>query len=537
MSRSYRKITPNILKVYSVTDVQTLYGVCRNTASNWVRAGLRPSDSSTPQVFRGAELKRFHEERAARSNKQLRFGEFKCLGCGNAVFPEIDTVSIVSRRDGIPLAAATCCDCGARVMKLLNETECDRIKNCLDTNTELTLADERKAASKACIGKNDGSQDDEWATSNDRIILDWQAYAGRYSEKTMRSHLTSIRDFEAFSGGVCFSKITKKQVGEYRDHLVRMLALPKLQGGLSTSTVQHRASHLRTFLEWLRGQDGYRRLSSSLPDYLALPRSATVRRTDEKAKDYPTLDEAWRMVARMPTRTILERRDRAMVAFAFISGFRAATLTALRIRHVDFENRTVVQDAREVPAKNSKSYLAKWFPRTDAFQDVFLAWVEELKSLGFGETDALFPAANDLGTRSPDAPSIDPLNSSKPLQCAFKEASEAIGKRYTPHAARHSLKALGTLICRTHRHRKAWSLNLGHSDEQITERHYGKMSRALSCEIMDTLSSDEMFTEVENEIIIDYYEDRFARGTPEYGMARRLAERRERARGGCDVLE
>ncbi|MEP1421086.1 MAG: site-specific integrase [Erythrobacter sp.] len=422
-------------------------------------------------------------------------------------------------------------------MKLLGATECDKVKNCLSTNVSLARIDEGKVQDPARIGKDKGSRQGNWFTINDRIIYDWQAYAGRYNPKTEQAHLVSIRDFERFLAGRSFEKVTPKVAGAYRDHLVKLRVLSKETGGLSNSTVRHRASHLAAFFKWLRGQSGYRRLSASIPDYFALPRSASAQPLSAEQRAFPSIEEAWRMVDLMPHETIAQRRDRAMVAFAFVCGLRAGALTSLRLKHLDLENKVVVQDAGDMRAKNDKSYHAAWFPRTDDFRNVFLEWARELKLLGFQAQDAVFPEIKDLGPRLPSAPAVEILASGRALQTAFSRASEPFGNRYTPHSARHTLKALGARICRTHEERKAWSMNLGHADEQITERHYGKMSAMRSQTIIEALNSDEVFTKEEQEMIIDFYENRFVRGTDEYRIARKLAERRERARGGDGITE
>ncbi|WP_243613324.1 phage integrase N-terminal SAM-like domain-containing protein [Shimia aestuarii] len=321
MSRSYRNVCLSLNRVYTVNEVQVLYDVCRNTVSNWVREGLRPSDDSFPQLFRGTELKRFHDARVARARRGLRFGEFKCVGCGAAVFPDVRSVRLEIVEGRRTFAHATCCDCGARVLKFLGATECTKVQECLDTNTELSEIDEYQAALPARIGKDKGGQDVAWFTSNDRIIHEWQIYAGRFSEKTQQAYLVSIREFEEFIGGESFDKVTTKRAGAYRDHLVELHKRPKESGGLSSSTVRHRASHLSAFFKWLRGQTGYRRLSASIPDYFALPRATSGVGLKERQKIYPSLDEAWAMVDGMPARTLTQRRDRAMVAFAFVSGF------------------------------------------------------------------------------------------------------------------------------------------------------------------------------------------------------------------------
>lgn len=197
-----------------------------------------------------------------------------------------------------------------------------------------------------------------------------------------------------------------------------------------------------------------------------------------------------------------------------------------------------MQDASDMEAKNSKSYRVRWFPRTENFQEIFLEWIEELKVLGFCRRDGVFPASGDLRKRPADLECVvEPIQTARPLQAAFASASAAIEKPCTPHSVRHTLKSLGGRICRTQDERKAWSMHLGHDDDQITERHYGKMSQEQSDALMEAMCADEVFTEDEKDIIIDYHENRFRRGTSEYLAARRLAENREKVRGDYEVIE
>ncbi|WP_146348493.1 hypothetical protein [Falsiphaeobacter marinintestinus] len=64
-----------------------------------------------------------------------------------------------------------------------------------------------------------------------------------------------------------------------------------------------------------------------------------------------------------------------------------------------------------------------------------------------------------------------------------------------------------------------------------------KMSAARGHVIIEALSLDEVFTEAEKEMIITFHENRIMRGTDEYRMARKLAEKREQTRGDVDVIE
>ncbi len=117
----------------------------------------------------------------------------------------------------------------------------------------------------------------------------------------------------------------------------------------SISTVRHRASHLKSFLEWLIEQKGYQGLNKSLPGYLALPKKFDAAVLSEREREIPSLLEAVQMIKGTPCRTLKERRDRAMVAIAFLAALRADTVTSLRIKHLERRARIVVQDVKNLP--------------------------------------------------------------------------------------------------------------------------------------------------------------------------------------------
>jgi hypothetical protein len=98
-------------------------------------------DRRQPYLFRSAELKRFHGERAARSKGSLRHGEFKCFKCKTAVVPDVGSVQL-DRRCVRWWANATCPECGGWIQKILGETEGNAVGRCLETNTSLHSIDE-----------------------------------------------------------------------------------------------------------------------------------------------------------------------------------------------------------------------------------------------------------------------------------------------------------------------------------------------------------------------------------------------------------
>ncbi|SLN34747.1 site-specific tyrosine recombinase XerS [Aquimixticola soesokkakensis] len=529
MSRGYRHVRPRANLVYSVADVMALYEVCRNTLSSWVQAGLRPVDGHIPQLFRGAELVRFHKLRQARTGQQLRSGEFKCVRCKAAVFPEPSTLQICRNDDRAASAWAQCPDCGARVLKLLSETECNRLEKCVDTNTSLVPSDEYKMPDPAGIGTDQHSSGPEFESANDRILFAWQIYAGKYDAKTVDAHLISIRDFDRFCQGKSYSKVTKEDSGAYRKHLIERAGQRTEQGGLSRATVQHRSSHLKQFFVWLSNEPGYRALSG-VGGYFALPKGLKAMSGREKSKVFPSLAQAEAMLESLPARDLKERRDRAIFAMCFLAGLRESALISLRLGHVDLERKEVMHDGATLRAKNGKTFVVNWFPRTPAFAQVVLAWVEEVRALGLRDDDVLFPDAKVLASAArwplEGRETLTPMRTASAVDAVFARAGEGIGTRYLPHSARDTLADLGSKLCRTTEQHKAWSLNLGHSSEEITRRHYAKVGDARKAEIFEDFEVVELYLDEEKDLLLRYYEYQIDRDDPDFERAQALVERR-----------
>lgn len=69
-------------RVYSDADVRALYCVSRNTVRNWIKAGLCPIGGLPQRLFTGAELNRFHADRAAAARSKPVDSEIYCIACG-----------------------------------------------------------------------------------------------------------------------------------------------------------------------------------------------------------------------------------------------------------------------------------------------------------------------------------------------------------------------------------------------------------------------------------------------------------------------
>lgn len=490
MSRAYKGVRLKKNRVYSVQDLMETYKVTQNTISNWVNTGLRTSDDNRPYVFRGAVVAAFHAERRARNSHQLRPGEFKCVACKMAVYPSSDSVDARPTKSGALLMTAVCPECSATVHRLGSDADLAVLMGGPNPNTSGDFAHEEKRTVPADIGIDDDAR----SSLNDRIIHKWQTFAGRYSEKTIDRHLESIRFFEKITGQKAFDRLTETDVEKCRAALKQALATDG-KDALSKSTVQHHASHIRAFLEWLLKQDGFRRLPGDLPEYIVLPRAAYAASIPTEARPYPTIDEAKDMMLALPDVTLFQKRDKAIFALAFLGALRADTLISLRFGDIDVELKRITQDARRARTKNGKSLIIAWFPIPIEFEETVKDWCKILKDAGFEADDALFPEASRLEHGLKFAKirggQVPTMRSTHAVTQAFKAASANCEQSYTPHSAKHTIAHERGIRPLTDEQRRAWSLNMGHESEQITETHYARMSDDRRFDVLEGITHEK----------------------------------------------
>ena len=87
---------------------------------------------------------------------------------------------------------------------------------------------------------------------------------------------------------------------------------------------------LKTFLKWLSCQPGYKsRIGRTDIEYLN-PSDKEVRAAKQPGlKRFPALEQIRKTIFAMPTGTIIERRDRAVVAFTILTGMRDNAIASL----------------------------------------------------------------------------------------------------------------------------------------------------------------------------------------------------------------
>lgn len=369
-------------------------------------------------------------------------------------------------------------------------------------------AHEEKTSVPAGIGKPGAGP----GGRNDAILYQWQRYAGKFSEKTLDRHLSAIRQFEHFLGGKPFETLTLEDGHAFRDHLKSALK-PGAEAPKSPSTVQHAVSHLKDFLAWLGKQKGYRTLPRDLPDALDMPRSVYAKALPRAPRTYPDLAEAEALLTQMPKYRAIDLRNRAIFALAFLGALRADALISLRLGDVDCATRRIIQDGRASRTKNGKSLVIAWFPIPEAFEEAVCAWVALMARAGFAPEDALFPQERAFtGYRKASGLGPGPvpaMTSTHAVTHAFRVACRNQHAKYSPHAAKHTIAAERDKRALTAAERKAWSQNMGHENEQITDTHYGKLTDAQRFDLLETPSqqtgqaAQRAFTDAEKIALVD----------------------------------
>ncbi|MEX0408326.1 hypothetical protein ABGN05_21940 [Aquibium sp. LZ166] len=179
--------------------------------------------------------------------------------------------------------------------------------------------------------------------------------------------------------------------------------------------------------------------------------------------------------------------------------------------------------------KNSKSQKTWWFPVDEEIRKILIEWIEELLDLGCTGADALFPpdrslASTKLLERSLRV-AIEPCDSDTGVRRAFKRICQAaaIGY-YNPHCAKHYLASIRDDFCRTSEQRRAWSQNLGHETETITEAHYRKVSEERQGEIFNDFRQGSSLPIEDLELLVSLHEHELTPGTPDFNRARKLSD-------------
>lgn len=305
---------------------------------------------------------------------------------------------------------------------------------------------------------------------------------------------SAIERFEEYVKRRNFRSFHIEQARGFKAHL--MAATHGRTGKpLSASTVHATLAGLKAFFVWLGDQRGYAsRIKYADAEYFNAPDNLSRIATARRFKSCPTLAQVRAMIEAMPDGTDIERRDRALIAFALLSGARDRAIISFRLKHIDIENDLIEHDARDVHTKRAKTFTTWFFPVGDDIRLIVADWVKFLREeKGFGPDDPLFPKSkvapgDDLAFRAVGL-DREPWANANPVRAIFKEACARAGLPYfNPHSIRNTLVQLAYERKLDAERFKAWSQNLGHENCLTTFSSYGEIPPARQAEIIRGLA-------------------------------------------------
>lgn len=235
-------------------------------------------------------------------------------------------------------------------------------------------------------------------------------------------------------------------------------------------------SEVRIFFKWLREhKKGYAGLNEAWIDTLR-PRRSAGAHTRLKERQYWRLDDIRAVMAVKPATAALER-DKAALAFLFLSGMRIGAFVTLPTECVDLERRRIEQlPEKGVRTKNSKAAITYLLNIPDLLS-IIAGWHEYITSFGVGFL--WYPALDNQGV--PMRGYIDVDKSYNGRHTAFieglRELCEIAGIPYkSPHKIRHGFGVYGVKKAKDMGQLKAVSQNMMHSNIGITDGIYGRLA-------------------------------------------------------------
>jgi integrase len=320
--------------------------------------------------------------------------------------------------------------------------------------------------------------------ANERIKREYFAYlveAKGRDDATIDGVAKSLARFEEATKARDFKRFHRAQAVAFKARLGEAVNA-RTGERLSKATMLSTLRDLRAFFFWLAHLPGFKsHIAYADADYFNLSDKDVAVARARREKRVPTLAQVHRVLSAMPAATVLERRDRALIAFAALTGARVAALASFRLGHVNLAEGYVEQDARVVRTKFAKTFRTYLMPIGGDALVIFADWTRELeREHHWGSDDPLFPATqmalDENGGFHASGILRSGWSTTQPINAIFKRAFAAADlPYYNPHSFRDMLVRHAMTLDLSPEAMKAWSQNLGHADVLTTFTSYGNV--------------------------------------------------------------
>jgi integrase/recombinase XerD len=299
-----------------------------------------------------------------------------------------------------------------------------------------------------------------------------------FAKTSVNTFAEAIGQWQLFTNDDDFGNFNKSQALAYREWLAGRETKTKA-GRLSLVTQYNYLRRIKRFFSWLAEQQGFKsKIQKNDIEFLRLSKKDALIARSGTTKTMPTFEEVKAIIESIEIKNEIDRRDRALICFALITGCRISAIVSLKMKNFDKVKKLIDQNPGDgVRTKNSKKILTTFFPiRWDEPEQHFMDWYEYLEKKGFGPEDPLFPVTKgEIGSAySKEFVGRAFWNDSSAARKIFEKRCKGADLPYFhPHSFRHLVVNIMSKTRLTEEEKRAISLNLGHSNVGTTFGSYG----------------------------------------------------------------
>lgn len=178
--------------------------------------------------------------------------------------------------------------------------------------------------------------------------LDYLKFQKNYSQLTIQSYQREIQEFIDFLMSENINGFSEVKYAFLRGYLMQLH-----EKGLSSSTINHKLTSLRSFYRFLQREEYVKDNPFLLMSSLKVP---------QKNPDFLYIDEMIDLLDSIDVSTTLGRRNKAMLELMYASGLRCSEVVNLTLKQIHFEEQILLihgkgQKDRYVPFHD---YAAQW---------------------------------------------------------------------------------------------------------------------------------------------------------------------------------
>lgn len=330
----------------------------------------------------------------------------------------------------------------------------------------------------------------------------YKRIAIKKSEKTIDQIRRAIENYEDFTSYKDFKLFNMKLALEYINHTKKQ--------NLSLNTRRSYLRNLKKFFEWLSDKPSYKsKIKQENIELLSISNNETNQIARKINLDYPTFEQAKQIIESIEVKNEVDRRDKAMMSFAVLTGIRVNALMSITIGSIDIDKMMVHQFVRNgVQTKFQKDIVSRIFNFDENLVKYFKDWYYYLKKNKlFGNEEPLFPKSKqnqeeDNYSFNYDFVSNNFWQSNSAIREIFiQRAINAKIKPFSPHKYRHLSIKLAFDKCQNAREIKAVSQHFGHEDVSTTIQVYGNYRPDELIEILDDIDNKNYDSDISAEDI------------------------------------